>query len=306
MRKFLTIPTLLFVITFCQAQKSTLILNLKKNVEYTQLTKSQSTIIQDINGQKMNIEMTITGNMSYFVNTVTNDGFEIDVSYKSLSISMQLPQGTMEFSSEKKIEEDVFSLILTEMKNKKFQIKMTRYGRVSEVRNIEVLFESAFSKFSEIPEAQLAQIKTQLLKAYGEAAFKGNIEMVTAIYPNGKVKKGAEWEIETKLEGGMSADMTTTYKFSDSTNDYYIITGESIIETADKDAYIQSNGMPMKFDLNGTMSSDIKIDKKSGWIIEAIVSQEIKGDTFIKENPQMPNGMKIPVIMKNEITFANK
>ena len=305
MKIFLVIPALFIANVFCQAQKFSLVLNLKKNVEYIQSTNSEVTIIQDINGQKLDMVMIIRGNMSYLVKAITNEGFNMDVSYKSLSMSMQSPLGTVEFSSEKSDEEDIFSLILSEMKHKIFNMKMTKYGKVTEVKNIEKLFESAFNKFPNIPEAQLSQIKAQLLKAYGEAAFKGNIEMVTAIYPTGKVKKRDEWVIKTKLESGISADVVTTYKFLDHTKEYYLITGQSKIETADKDAYIKSNGMPMRFDLTGTMSSDIKIDKDSGWIIEAKISQEIEGDTFIKENPQMPNGMKIPMVMKNKMTFTN-
>lgn len=304
MKKTLTL--LLFIsFTFCQAQKSKLILNLKKDVEYIQSTISEATVTQVINGQKVQMIMTIKGRMSYLVKAVNDEDFDIDVAYRSLSISMNLPQGTMDFSSENNNKDDIFSLLLSQMKNKEFQVKMTKYGKVTEVRNIEILFDSTFGKFTEIPEAQLEQMKSQLLKAYGEEAFKGNIEMVTAIYPNGKVKKGDEWVINTKLESGMSANMTTTYKFSDSTKEHYYIVGESKMETADKDAYIESNGMPMKFDLTGTMISDIKIDKKSGWIVEARISQEIQGDTFIKENPKMVNGMKIPMVMKNKMIFTN-
>ncbi len=305
MKKISTLSILLIAFVFCHAQKSELVLKLEKDVEYIQSTNSEATIIQEINGQKINMVMTIRGTMSYLVKTVNNDSFDMDVAYKNLSMSMQLPQGLMEFSSEKKDERDIFSLILSKMKNKEFQVTMTKYGKISEIRNIEALFESAFRSLPEITEDQLTQIKTQLLKAYGEEAFKGNIEMVTAIYPNKKVKKGDEWVINTKLESGMSANMTTTYKFSDSAKEHYLIIGKSKIETADKDAYIQSNGMPMKFDLSGSMISNIKIDKKSGWIIEAKIDQDIQGDTHIKENPQMPNGMKIPMVMKNKMVFAN-
>ncbi|HNP19952.1 MAG TPA: DUF6263 family protein [Fulvivirga sp.] len=303
--KIISTLAVLLTFTFCQAQKSELILRLEKDVEYIQSTNSESTIIQEINGQKMNIVMTINGTMSYLVKAINDDSFDMDVAYKSLSMSMQLPQGKMEFSSEKKDEGDIFSLILSEMKNKEFQVKMTKYGKITEIRNIEKLFESAFSILPEIPEAQLSQIKTQLLKAYGKEAYKGNIEMITAIYPNKKVAKGDEWVINTKLESGMSANMTTTYKFLDSTKEHYLIVGESKIETADKDAYIESNGMPMKFDLTGFMTSNIKIDKTSGWIVVAKIDQDIQGDTYIKENPQMPNGMKIPMIMKSKMVFTN-
>jgi len=306
MRKFFNLILVSIILTSCQAQQTELKLSLEKGKEYKQITDSKATIIQDINGQKMNMEMTIKGSMTYLVKVVNENDYEMEVKYERLSMTMQLPQGTMEFSSEKNDEQDVFSMILAEMKNSPFQITMTKSGKITEVKNIELLFESAFSKFSQIPENQMAQIKAQLMKAYGEEAFKGSIEMVTAIYPDKSVVKGESWEIKTKLESGMSADMTTTYQYTENNSDYYLIVGDSKIATADKDAYIESNGMPMKYDLTGNMSSEIKVDKTSGWIIEAKINQDIKGDVYIKGNPQMPEGMKIPMVMKNDMTFSNQ
>ena len=76
--------------------------------------------------------------------------------------------------------------------------------------------------------------------------------------------------------------------------------------TADKDAYIQSNGMPLKYDMSGTMSSEIKINRKNGWVIESKINQIIKGTAQIKDNPQMPGGMTIPMTLSNEMTITEK
>lgn len=104
----------------------------------------------------------------------------------------------------------------------------------------------------------------------------------------------------------MSANMTTNYEFSDLTSEYAFIKGNSTIKTANKEAYVNTNGMPMKYDLTGTMLSEIKVDKNTGWILEAKMNQEIKGDAIIKENPQLPNGMNIPMTMKSEMLITNK
>ena len=305
MKKIINLILAAIIFASCHAQQTELGLNLELGKEYRQLTDSKATIIQDINGQKMDMVMTIVGSMSYLVKNVIEGDYEMEVKYESLSMSMQLPQGTMEFSSEKNDEQDIFSTILAEMKNKPFQIKMTKSGKIKEVRDIELLFESAFGKFSQIPENQMAQIKTQWMKSYGEEAFKGNIEMVTAIYPDKPVNKGDSWVIKTKLESGMSADLTATYSYAENNSDYYLIVGDSKIATIDKDAYVESNGMPMKYDLTGNMSSEIKVDKVSGWIIEAKIKQDIQGDVYIKGNPQMPEGMKIPMVMKNDMTYTD-
>lgn len=307
MRNIFNLILVSIILTTAQAQQTELKLNLEKGKEYKQITDSKATIIQDINGQKMNMGMTLKGSMSYLVKVVNENDYEMEVKYDSLSMLMQLPQGTtMEFSSEKNDEQDVFSTILAEMKNKPFQITMTKNGKITEVKNIELLFESVFNKFSQIPENQIVQIKAQLMKAYGEDAFKGNLEMVTAIYPDKPVAKGETWEIKTKLESAMSADITSTYKYVESNSNYHLIVGDSKITTADKDAYIASNGVPMKYDLTGNMLSEIKVEKTSGWIIEAKINQNIQGDVYVKGSPQAPEGMKIPMVMKNDMTFTNQ
>lgn len=304
MRRICLLILTVIAVTTSQAQKVRLALNLELNEEYKQNTNAKATIVQDINGQKMTMVMIVKGNMTYLVKTINDNDYDMEVRYESLVVEMQLPQGTMMFSSEKIDENDVFSMILSEMKNKPFQVIMAKNGKIKAVKNVESLFASAFNKFPDLTEEQMEQIKSQLMKAYGEEAFKGNIEMLTAIFPDKSVSKGDQWEIKTKLESGMSANMTTVYALEESDPNYNLIRGDSKIETEDKDAYVDTNGMPMKYDLSGTMTSEIKVDKKTGWIIEARTNQEMKGDAYIKGNPQMPDGMKIPMELKSETLIS--
>ena len=306
MKKNFSLILLSIVLTVCQAQETNLALNLEKGKEYRQVANSKVTLIQEFNGQKTNIGVTINGGALYRVTSVNPSDYDLDVKYESLSMMMELPQGKMEFSSDKKDESNILSQLLSKMTGHVFKVKMAKNGKVLEVKNVESLIESLFEDFSDIPENQLAQIKAQLINAYGTDAFKGNIEMVTAIFPDNPVNKGDHWTIKTNLKsGGMSAQMTTDYQLMELTSDYAMLRGNSIMETANNDTYIESNGMQMKYDMSGTMISEIKVDRTSGWIIEANLNQEIKGNTYIKENPQMPNGMKIPMTMINEMTMTD-
>lgn len=305
MRTIVTLIFALIILASCHPQSTDLSLKLEKGKEYKQIMNSKATIIQQINGQKMNMTMTIIGTMTFLVKDISESNFIIDTKFEKLSMSMQMPQGTIDFSSEKNDPNDIFSAVLSAMKNKTFEVKMNKTGKITEVNNVEALWETAINQFEQISEMQKEQIKAQIMKAYGGKAVKGNIEMVTAIFPDQPVNKGDKWTINTELESGMSAKMITNYEFTELTSDYALINGNSIIETADKDAYIESNGMPVKYNLTGSMLSEIKVDKNTGWIIEAKIHQEIKGDAFIKENPQVPNGMKIPMTMINEMAIRN-
>ena len=306
MRKIFCFTLVLLTFVSCQGQKSNLALNLKKGETYIQNVLSRITIDQKINGQEMKMVMLVAGKVAFKVVDVVGAEYKMDAKYENLSLEMQMPGGSMLFSSEKEDETDIFSTILAEMKKKSFSLILLKNGKVKQLSGIENLFSSMFEKFPELPEAQKQQLKEQLEKAYGEKAFKGNIEMVTAIFPDHAVKKGDKWVIKTELESGMAMNMETNYVFQGNKDAHYLIRGESLLKTVDKDAYVQTNGMPLKYDMEGKMVSDIKIDKESGWIVEAKLKQELKGDAHIKDNPQIPGGLTIPMVMVNEMEISDK
>ncbi len=304
MRK-INILTLLILVSFsCFAQKANLCLNLKKGQEYKQNLDSKVSIEQNVSGMTINIGMNINGDMSYVVDKVNGDSYDLSVKYNSLTMAMEMPQGSMKFSSEKKDVNDMFSTILGEMIGKTFYITMLKNGKITEVRNSEVLFETIYNKLPNVPEAQLNQMKSQLSQAYGKDALKGNLEMVTSIFPDKPVSIGDSWSITTNMKSGFSALMNSTYKYLEEGSDYYLIGGDSDIQTEDTADYVENNGMKMKYDLKGTIASKIKIDKESGWILEAKINQELKGKTDIAANAQMPNGMSMPMVMKNNMTIT--
>ena len=104
----------------------------------------------------------------------------------------------------------------------------------------------------------------------------------------------------------MAADVHTTYEYLGEEDGYFHLRGNGTIQTADKDAYVEQNGMPMQYDMTGSIMSEIKLDKNTGWIEEAKVQQHIEGDAYIKGNPQAPEGMKIPMVLNNELVITNK
>jgi len=306
MKRIVNLLIGLILLASCQAQKEKLELKLIKGNLYTQNITSNSTVIQTLNGQQMNINMTIKAKMTYKVIDIQDAVYNLEVRYESLIMKINLPNGVMEFSSEKNDEKDIFSTILGSMKNKPFLVKMTKSGKVNEVKNIELIFSEIFNKFPQLSEAQKQQIKIQLMQAYGEKAFKGNIEMCSAIFSDSPVSKGDKWTIKTQLESAMSAKMESIYELKEITDTDCQIIGNSTITTADKDAYIVSNGMPLKYDMAGTMTSDIRIDKNSGWILIAKIGQSIKGTAYVKDNPQTPGGMAIPMTMNTDMTISEK
>jgi len=283
-----------------QAQKANLRLNLDAGTTYSQQLETVAKIIQEINGMEMEIQMEMNGKTDYLVKEVQDGRYLMDVTYQSLTIRMGMPQGAVEFSSENPKEGDAFSSVLGAMVGKSFALTMTELGKVEEISGVDELWEEAIGGFDGISEMEKEQIKSQVSNAYGEKGMKSSIEAATAIFPEQPVKKGAEWTISTTMESGMSAKASTTYTYLGKEGYLAKIKGKGVLESLSKDEYTETQGMPMRIDISGTLESDISINRKTGWIAKAVIATHAEGTTHIKDNPQVPGGMSIPMKMDNK------
>ncbi len=305
MKKLLSLLFITVLFIACNAQDKGLSLNLKKGDTYHQNTKSEMSIIQEINGQKMEINMTLDGNMIFEVKDIVDEKYLMDASFSEMKMTMNTPQGSMEFSSENPTENDMMSMVFSSMTEKKFQLTLLSSGKVEEIKKLDSLWSHVINSRPNLSEMQKRQVQAQIMQAYGDDAMTGSIESALAIYPDHPVKEGDKWSIQTNIESGFSATLNTEYKYVEDQKDYALIRGNGSIKTANNEAYVQSNGMPMKYDLTGEVSSEVKVDKETGWIIESIITQNISGKAHIEANEQMPMNMEIPMEIKSKTTITN-
>lgn len=305
MKTILSYILLFTAITTSFAQKLSLELNLVKGGTYFQNSTTQSAIIQTLNGQETPMTMSIRGLVKYKVTEVTAEAYQMDVTYEELAMKMKMGTMEMEFSSNGE-KQDLISGLFKKLVHQPFYIKMTKTGKITEVKNIESLFDAMFNDMSNIPDEQKQQIRAQVLQAYGSDAFKGSLEMISAIFPQNKVAVGDQWKVSTRLAAGMTANVDTTYQLKNIGKDDYEIVGNGILKTDDKQAYVQVNGMPLKYDMSGTMVSDLKIDKNTGWVQTAKIVQNFKGVVHVADNPQIPGGMTIPMKVENNTSINNE
>ncbi len=298
MKKILTLSLSLLLSISCFAQKQRIELNLTKGQTYNQKMMVEMSIGQTVGEQQVDIKMTMDAKISYKVLNLLDSVYDLEVKYENLSMKMGLPTGDMTFSSEKEDINDMMSKMLSSMKNNPFNIKMAKSGKVIEVKNIDKLFN--FDQFTQLTQAQKDQMKVQLAESYGEKNFRGNLESSMAIYPKNAVAKDDKWTINGKLENNVSANISTTYELKEVAPTYLLISGQSTINTlANKE--VERNGLKMKYNLQGTMTSEIKIDHQTGWIMEAITKQAMNGQTEVQGDTKMT----IPMSITSKITITD-
>jgi len=304
MKKLLTLALILSATLFVQAQKYELALNLEVGKEYTQKSNAKMTITQNFNGMPIEIGMNVKGDYTFKIMGAENNQYNMEVKYTVVEMEMESAQGKSSFSSKTPSEQDIMSTMLSRMIDKPFTMIMSQSGKVIEIKGIDNLFGSLFEGY-DLTEQQKEQILAQLKQSYGAKAIKGSFEQITAIYPEQKVKLGKTWSTETSIEAGMSVNLTTNFVLKAANTDYFLIHGEGNLASNPDAPYIKQNGMDMKILVDGQLTSEIKIDRKTGWIIDATIVQNLSGNTELKASEQMPDGMSIPMTIKSKSVITN-
>jgi hypothetical protein len=295
----------LFSIGFLHAQKINLQLNLKAGETYSQLQTSKVSVHQNLNGQNVETEVTMTAKTAYHINTITDSVYSLDLSFESLSFQMKSAQGSIESSSENGENSGVMGRALKALVHHPIFARMTRHGKFLEVQSNSII-NKVVDEFTEIDEAQKKQIKQQLEQAWGEEAFKSSFEMFSAFYPNKNVQVGDQWPIQTQLKSAVLLNLDALYTFVNTSDEGYAVHGDIQLSPSAKDVATIVNGMSIVYDLSGTMTSDIVLNKQTSWISKASISQTISGTASVKDSEQVPGGLTIPMTMKSQTTLSEK
>jgi len=306
-----TIYTLiaLLMLSSMQAEQFKLQLNLKKGESYRQKMSSDMSIAQNVGGTDMNIKMNITAGVLYKVIGISNDLYEMEVFYENMSMKMNMPGVDMAFDSENDVPDNpqskMLSNMLRTMVNKSFFMKLSKTGKVSEVKGVDSLFAHMFDNVPEIGEAQKQQFYKQMSDAYGEKALKGNFEMSAAIFPDKAVSQGDKWNIKTELNSGMQMQVSTDYTLNGISDSAYHLLGTSAMNTINNDSVSVVNGMPMRYDMSGNMAIDMQIDRVTGWVMVARIIQKFSGTAYIQDNAQVPGGLTLPMTINSVMVIRD-
>lgn len=288
-------------------------LNLAQGSTYDFKQNSQINIKQTIGGQAMDMDMNIIANMAFEVVEVTGDVYTLNANMTHMKMSMSNPGMSIDADSDVELNEDanivqqLFSVMIKEMTNKPFTIKISNKGTVESVAGMDIMYQDAMeavaAKFPDLAKEQVAATLSQMKQAYGEEAMKGSMEMYLNLYPDVQVNVNDTWTKNINMQSGMEGKYDVTYTYAGEQNGNMLIKGKGELKTADKDAYSKINGMDAKYDLNGKYDAEYELDPETGWITKATITQSTGGNVEIKPNDQIPDGMTIPMEMSGTTTI---
>ncbi|HEY2580299.1 MAG TPA: DUF6263 family protein [Mucilaginibacter sp.] len=306
MKYLLSLFFLLFVVISVRAQKVRLTLNLTRGKTYYMVSSASSNISQIINTENNKINLATSFKIAFKVTDVSDSVYNMEASYQSLSLKVRTVNGNAEIDSKDSTNKAVQSEIAAAIINKPFSIIITKSGKVRSAENVENMINHVFNDFKQVDTAKKELIKSQFIQSFGGKALKEHLEIATSIFPDGLVKKNKKWTRTLKLESTITANLQTNYKLLEITSDSFLVHAESPVVTDNNAGESMINGLPVKYHLTGTMVSDIRADKTTGWVTELKSKQILKGDLEIIDNPKVPDGATIPITINNEQVTTDK
>jgi hypothetical protein len=148
------------------------------------------------------------------------------------------------------------------------------------------------------------KITEKLNEQMGAGVIMENFELLSAFYPDGQVVIGEPWSNLTILGNRLAGTTMNKFSLIDVVDGDIFIEGASETYTKDNDASMEIMGKKYQYDLDGGIIFNCKMDYRTGWIEEATIKQDFKGEIKMLAEEAWNNRI-IPVAISS-VTIITK
>lgn len=247
----------------------------------------------------MSMEIIAEANMdlSFKVLGIKDSLYSMEICFVTMKMTLSSQFLNMEINSENANENDQISTIVKSFVNKPFLAKISKTGRVYSIA-ADSLIDSIAKNLSNAQNPNNDMAIKQIKDNFGGNSLKASLENGLAIY-TGKIQNvGSKWKRVLTVSNGIALKLENSYEVVSIQNNEYTIKSTGTVSSLDSNP-IEQNGMMMTYEMNGTGEGNLRIDMKTGWIVNGTFSQSLKGEANILPNTQIPNGMSIPITISN-------
>lgn len=260
MKKITLFASAFFIVAagFCQHSGN---LVLTKGQKYVVENKINAVSTQEVAGQSMESNATITTSNNFIVNTVKDGNYNITNTITKITTAMSAMGQNMNFDSDKKEDMDgEMGSNMKQMINQPKNVVVDKKGNIVSVVSDTAKKDSAAGMMS-----------TMLGQFMGDPQKTGYGLTETFMVIPSNAKPGLSWT-DSSLENGVKR--STIYTIKD------IQAGEATIDisgTIDSDVKMQMQGMDISSKTNGKVTGQEIVDVKTGVIKQKTTNLETSG-----------------------------
>ena len=265
------------------------------------MTQTQN-IAQTMNGQEQKItqvqEMIIGFDC---LGVDANGNMDVEMTYKAMKIAMDGPMGHLEFDTANpkpadpnKPQEKMMASIFSAIAGSKFQMKVSPTGKTTDIRGIKEMLTKIKEKMGNSPEMQ--GMDKFFDKMFDEKQAKEMTGDMLGAFPAEPVAVGDTWYDTISMNFIMPIDVDTTYMLKQRKDGIAYIDAVAKMDMGDSSKAIEidpNNKVSMQ--ISGTMNTTSEVDEKTGLTRKSNIAMNFSGVIKVEANPQMPEGMTIPM-----------
>ena len=265
------------------ANKTTIRLNLQKGESYELIANVKGDIVQEMMGQKVEMEQNMTISSIMNVTDKLADGnFAIEYRYKAIRMDVKGMGQAFRFDSESPDKSSPIYPIFEGMINGKLQLVVTPLGKIVKAEGFESLLKGVNAN-PQIAEA---------LKPFNNAdGFKTNFEQTFGYFTDKETEQGDVWSNTIEIPNLGFAKITTDFQAVSITDNQLDITMKAIINT---NGELEQNGIKIDMAIEGNQAGTLDIERKTGLFSVSDVLMKLKINMKFK-NPATGDDMTMPM-----------
>jgi hypothetical protein len=192
----------------------------------------------------------------------------------------------------------MLAAMFSAMTGSKFQMKITPTGKTSEIHGIKEMVTKMREKIKEsvgnTPEMQ--GLDRFFDKMFDEKQVKEMTGDMMGKFPAEPVAVGDTWYSTISMNFIMPIDVDTTYMLKQRKDGIAYIDAVVKMDMGDSSKPLEidpNNKVSMQ--ISGTMNTTSEVDEKTGLTRKSNVTMNFSGVMRMEANPQMPEGMTMPM-----------
>jgi hypothetical protein len=295
------------------AEKIDLKLNLTEGVTYSTLMIMDQKISQTVQGRPIDVNQIMSMTMDSEVLAVEPNGTTtLTVTYSTMKLKMDGPMGTIDYDSQNPVIDSndpqtaMMVAMYSAMLDQKITMKLTPKGKILQIDGFDEMMENMMDQLPGEDPNMVQAMKDMMKNFISEDKFEEMGQGMVSTFPDWPVGIGDVWYDTMSLGAGFPIDLDVTNILKDRKDGVTVIESVAKMDMGDPNSsLIEVEGMNMNLQLSGTQNSTTEVDEATGWTIAADTIQNFTGVMKIEPNPQMPEGMAIPMSIKGTVTVKS-
>jgi len=280
--KFRSIVVLLITLSLTSGYGQTLHLSLKKGDQYRTVTETSQTVIQKMGGQETSSLNSTRMTLDF---TVLEQRPETRILMKITQVRSEQtsPAGTLVFDSSAMETEtnpqaaQMARIFSTLMSHPLTLILDPETGQQIRIDGWQGYIDAVISEMGIQDEKQRTVLSERLKESAEDQIINNGMQGMFPPVFGRTLTIGSSWTTSDRVNLISDMKLDTTYTVEAMTNDTIRLRMQSTMATPPDAQPVDMGIMRVQYELNGSQSGTLVIDRKSGWVLESAMDHNLTG-----------------------------